>query len=351
MASTYDDFINQIFKNTGHTTRSQAMRDVMYGINISGRNPGVPVNNANHGFTFYTKPCLNLSDSNCMIDRRLQALLTENPASIQRMIRAFLDPWAQQKGIVSCTGVDPLNPFITLLSNNQISLTGWEDFTINAASTTPGVYRDVMSYIDDVPYQYGTYDLSGQYRNLEGDPITHLLYLWEVYMGLAKEGRVMPYPELVLYNEMDYNTRIYRLEMDYTRTYVYRIYACGAAFPTAAPVGRNADITGDGSETALAAVSENLGTNFRCMGFTTYDYILIYEFNRVVEIFNKGMEEATREQFYQKLKPFEKEYFNFRSYPYINVVTMELEWYVSKEYYNSQLPGLFKTAPAANTYN
>lgn len=345
----YDDFVSQILQNAGHAPRNRILQDSYQGLNIVGRNPGIALNNSNHGYTFFTRPCLNLSNGNCMIDRRLSQLLVENPASIQRLTRALLDPLAQQRGEVPCSGVDPLNPFITLLSNNLMSLTGWEDFTLQSATTTPGVYRDSMSYVDDVPYQYGTYDLTSQFRNLEGDPITFFFYMWEVYMGLAKEGRVMPYPELVLRNEIDYNTRIYRLEMDYTRTYVFRIFACGASYPTTAPTGRSADFTGDGNETGVAQATENIGINFRAMGFTSYDYILIYEFNHVVEIFNKGMKDANRETLYQKLMPWEKEYYNYRSYPRIHPTTMELEWWVDKQYYASTKAGLLKSAPAKDS--
>jgi hypothetical protein len=341
----YDDFASQILQNTGHAPRNKAVQDSFQGLNIIGRNPGLPVNTSNHGYTFFTRPYLNLSDENCMVDRRLSQLLVQDSNSIQRMIRAYLDPRAQKEGL-ECRGVDPLNPFITLLSNNMMSLTGWEDFTLNMASSTPGVYRDVMSYVDDVPYQYGTWDASAQFRNLEGDPITQLFFLWEVYMGLAKEGRIMPYPDAVLLNEMDYNTRFYRLEMDYTRTYVTRIYAPGAAVPTTAPTGRNADYTGDGSETGMQAVAENIGINFRCMGVTTYDFILLYEFNAVMEMFNPLMKDENRSQVMVQLKPWEKEFFNYRAYPRINVITMELEWWCQRAYYDQVVQGMLRKGPA-----
>lgn len=336
-----NDFINQIVKNTGLSPRDQAVSETFRGLNITGRNNAVPLNTENHGYTFFTRPYLNLSEQNCMVDRRLQMLLNPNPQSIERRVRAYLDPELHRTmGYDWCPGVDPLNPFIPLLSNNLISLTGWEDFTLNLGTTTPGVYRDAMSYVDDVPYQFGTYDLQMTCRNIDGDPITWMMYMMETYMGLSREGRIMPYPNLLLLNEYDANVRVYRLVMDSTRTYVQRMAAPGAALFMNAPTGQGLNFTGDGSETPYQVVSEQLNFSIRCMGLTIYDYILIYEFNELVQEFNPAMKDDQRGTATVKLKKNEINWFNFEAYPYINVAAHnELEWHVLRSEYNAKLGG------------
>ena len=338
----FSDHLQKILQNIGMSPRDRAVEESFKGLNITGRNNALPANTENHGYTFFTRPCLNLSYGNCMIDRRLSMLQNPNSLSIERNIRAYLDPKEHQKQPSSwCPGVDPLNPFITLLSNNLISLTGWEDFTLNYSTTPAGVYRDAMSYVDDVPYQYGTYDLQATMRNINGDPITWMLYIWEVYAGLGREGRILPYPELLILKEYDYNTRIYRLVMDATKTYITRLAACGAAAPLNTPTGQILNFTGDGSESPFQTTNEQLNFSFRCSGLTTYDHILIYEFNDLVETFNPMMREGNRGVATRKLAPNEKEYFNFQSYPYINGMTMELEWHVPLDIYNKEIGGKY----------
>lgn len=336
-----NDFINQIVKNTGLSPRDQAISDTFRGLNITGRNNAVPLNTENHGYTFFTRPYLNLSESNCMVDRRLQMLLNPNPQSIERRVRAYLDPEQHKnKGYDWCPGVDPLNPFIPLLSNNLISLTGWEDFTLNLSTTTPGVYRDAMSYVDDVPYQFGTYDLQMTTRNIDGDPITWMMAMMQIYMGLNREGRILPYPELLLLNEYDANVRVYRLVMDSTKTFVQRIAAPGACLFMNAPTGQGLNFTGDGSETPYQTVSDQLNFSIRCMGLTIYDYILIYEFNELVQEFNPAMRDDQRGNATVKLKQNELNWFNFEAYPYINVERHnELEWHVLRSQYEAKFQG------------
>jgi hypothetical protein len=330
-----DDYLNQISRNIGQAPRDRTISDSFYGLNIVGRNAPIAVNTENHGFTFFTRPSLNLSYDNLAVDRVLSNLLMENPYSVQRMIRCYLDPRLPLQGITS-PGVDNLNPFIPLLSNNLISLSGWPDFTLNTQTTQPGLYREAYSYVDDVPYNYESFDIQASFRNISGDPISFMFLLWGWYMGLVYEGRLMPYPDHVLYNRVDYNTRIYRLIMDKTRTYVTRIGACGASFPMTAPIGNIFNFEGDGSETPFTTANDQISVNFRCMGFTYYDHILIYEFNTVGELFNASMRDGERQRNMVKLHPAEREYFNYHAYPRINEATMELEWWVFKNYYESQ---------------
>lgn len=341
------DYLDQISRNSGQAPRDVTVKNSFANLSILGKNAPINLNTENNGYTFFTRPCMNLAYDNVMVDRRLSQLLVENVDSIERAIRSYLDPWGQWNGLKSSI-VDPLNPFIPLLSNNLISISGFPDMTTNVATTTPGIYRDVSIYIDDVPYQYEAYDIQASFRNIAGDPITYLSYMWQTYGKAVREGICMPYPEMIFLNEADYNTRIYRLVMDSTRTYVYRIMACGAAIPTAAAVGVNASFSGDGPESPFTTANEQITIPFRAVGFTVYDHILIYEFNTLVEMFNPWMRDENRNngRLMHKLNPWEKEYFNaVNKYPWINPITMELEWWIKIEQYNQEVNGNINQGP------
>lgn len=331
--------INKISRNMGRSPINTSVSNAFYGLNITGRNGYIPTNTENHGYTFFTRPLMNMSYDNLIVDRVMSNLLLEQPHSVQRMIRCYLDPSLGGQGITS-PGIDPLNPFIPLLSNNLISLSGWPDFTINTQTSQPGVYREAYSYVDDIPYNYETFDLQASFRNLAGDPISFMMLIWGWYMGLVYEGRLMPYPDLILKNEIDYNTRIYRLIMDKSRRYVTRIGATGASFPMTSPIGNIFNFEGDGSETPFPTANDQITVNFRCMGFTYYDHVLVYEFNRVVELFNTQMKPNHLGYEMVKLNQNEKEFFNYSAYPHINELTMELEWYVERQTYQREIENI-----------
>lgn len=345
----YEDYIDQIARNVGQSPQSQAFADTIYGINITGRGSPIPLNTENHGYTFFTRPDLNLSYDNCQVDRVLSNVLMSSPRSLQRVIRSYLDPQAQRApNGPACPLVDPLNPFIPLLSNNLVTITGWPDFTLGTYSSQPGLYREVYSYVDDVPYDYSEYDLQVTTRNLTGDPITLMLLIWGRYEGLVKEGRIMPHPFNVMNDVIDYNTRIYRLVMDPTRTYVTRLMACGASYPISAPIGRHADYTGEAAETPFQTATEQLTFTFRTLGFTYYDHILIYEFNTCVSDANPAMADEHREEGGDtsspmvKLKSWERSYFSGKAYPRIEPATMELEWWVPRRVYTENREGVIR---------
>lgn len=329
----YQDNLFRITRKAGRSDIDRTISNSFYGLNISGRNAGIALNTENHGYTFFTRPLMNMSYNNLVVDRVLSNLVNESSNSLARMIRCLFDPWLGAKENVAQNGIDPLNAFIPLLSNNLISLSGFTDFTLNTASSQPGLYREVYSYTDDIPYNYSSYDLTANFRNLEGDPISFMMLLWGWYQGLVFEGRIMPHPELVIANEIDYQTRIYRLVMDSTRTYVTRIGASGVSWPITAPIGNIFNFEGDGSQSPFTTANDQISINFRTLGFTYYDNILIYEFNKTVTMFNRDMEDDRRQGAYYKLRADEKQIYSYRAYPRINPLTLELEWWTPKKYY------------------
>lgn len=330
MASVLKEQVDLVSKLNGLGQLTSAQANTYYGINHRGLGNPVPINTDQHGLTFFTRPRLNLSYDNIAVSRILTPLLTGNDLTIQRIVRALLDPVGAGKDGGGSRLVDNKCAFIPVLSNNLVTLSGWPDVTVDTYTSKEGVYKEAYSMVDGVARNFGTYDITAGFRNIAGDPITLLFNVWVHYAAQVYAGNMMPHPDSILEREIDYNTRIYRLIMDPTKKYVQKIGACGAAFPMASPLGAAFNF-----EDTKPFNSENdqISIPFRCMGADYLDPILIEEFNTVVVLFNPAMHDSVRSGSYLKMEGDEKNFFNYHGYPRINPESFELEWWIGAEDY------------------
>jgi hypothetical protein len=363
---------NQIRSDLGDISRSSgmgdmyaAMQDSFYGINHRGTGNPLQHSAEQYGLTFFTRPMLNLTYHNALADRRLHPYLTEDRTSIKRAIRAILDPRGNrgefsaikmdiQPGdkdvgdapqVLDSPLVDPRSPFICLLTNNLLSLSGWPDVTVETYTSTPGMMNESWGMVDGPSRNYSSYDLTANFKNVAGDPITLFFNAWITYMTQVYAGVMVPYPDMILYNEIDYMTRIYRITFDPTRTYVQKIFATGGAFPTANPLGAAANFN---SERPISEENAQISVPFKCFGAEYNDPVTIMEFNRLVQIYdplmitpidvmdnivaNIELNDVTPvgvlQGLYAKIPPELKKQFNYRGKPRINPLTMEFELFL-----------------------
>ena len=144
-------------------------------------------------------------------------------------------------------------------------------------------------------------------------------------------GDIYPYIDSITDNEIDYQTRIYRLVLDPTRTRVLRMFCSGASFPTAANTGANFNYT-EGKP--LVDESNEYSVNFTCSGAVYYDVRVLKWFNKTVTNFNVNMTDGRRESVYKKI-PYEKlQSMDMMGYPRINPENMDLEWWIDPAVYN-----------------
>lgn len=328
------DVLDRISHGTGIGTLSTAIGDNFYGINHRQTPGAIQINKDFFGLTFFTRPRLNLSSDNIRFIRKFYPLLTNNEESIPRIIRCLLDPSLVKQGIKT-QFVDSQQAFIPLLTNNLLSMSGWQDIIAPTFTSEAGVYQEVYTLVDGVTDNYTTYDITANFRNLPGDPITLMMLTWINYAAAVFEGKINPYPRFIKDNEIDYNTRIYRLVLDSTKTTVQKIAATGAAFPVNAPIGAAFNYE---SDKPINGSNDQISITFKAVGAQYQDDILIDEFNRSTQITNDMMSDKYRENYYTKVPIEMLSIFNNRGYPRIDPYTYELEWWVSNEEYKYFIP-------------
>ena len=340
------NIVSEAFRDSGAPLNSD-LYNFMHG--IKSVNPGVssaPANRDSTGYTLFTKPVLNLTYDNINLIRKLEFLGDEDPLGMACAIKCALSPYGIHVSVPQDNSArnirsrieDDKSAFISCLSNGLISLSGWPDKTLDTYTSAEGIAKEVISMVDGRVDQYGSYDLSADFRNVRGDVIPTLISAWVEYMGRVAEGTISPYPVMIAENEIDYMTRIYRIVMDESDNYVTKIGSCGGAFPIAVP---NAAAFNVDRNRVISDANTQVSLPFKCIGFEDNDPILIKEFNEVVEMFNIDMREEYRED---RMIPMIGRYAEFRKaldhnfYPRIES-DHRLVWYAPKTLFDRLFPG------------
>lgn len=342
VSTVYGGDIDRIYRDNGLGELSSVIRNNFYGINHRGTGSPIPLNNEQYGLTFFTRPRLNLSYDNVQIDRLMYPLLSEDARSLWRAFRVYLDPITAGGGFegneppLESLLVDNQMAFIPLLTNNLISLQGWPDVALDTYTSKEGVARESWTMADGPSKVRSVFQLQASFRNVIGDPILHMFHMWITYMSNVYQGHMVPWPDEVIANSIDYQTRIYRLILDPSRRYVRKIANTIASFPVSCPLGTFADYT---NETPFNRENDQISITFQCVGAEYMDPISIIEFNDTVRIFNRDLiDSKIIESRYVKVPANMLGPANSKGYPLIDPVTYELNWYLKKEDYEAILP-------------
>lgn len=370
----FDKSVDQMLESLPVGSISKAISNNMFGINFRQTGNVVPRSKDMYGFTFFTRPQLNLRNTNITNYRGFYNLLTSNELSYQRFTRMLLDPRLAINEKLSCPFVDHQNPFFSILTNNIMSVSGWPDLAVPTHTSEAGLYGEEHSFVDGVTNHFEAFDLDISFKNTKGNPLIYLFYIWIKYESLVFEGVLNPYVDMITENEIDYNTRIYRVLLDQQKRYVTYIGATGASFPVNVPTGNIFDYNVD---TPYNTKNSEINIRFRSIGFTAFEDILKLEFNKTLAIFNPGMKKVLDYDLgnasdqdkardsgsvayripgcpYVKLPHylsmsidtdvFSNNFFNVnhRAYPYINLVTNELEWWVDASIFKTSSEKDFK---------
>ena len=297
------------------------LAEAFYGFNSLQNGINLPHNKDMQGFVFFSRPRMNLSQYNAQKSRILSPLLTNDSNSLQRAVRTLLDPVAQNGGSrdhfshrrdkylknkgstfdiefsdkdpndtsnasvanVDSPWVDNKNVFMPILSNAIVSLTGWPDISMETYRKE-GIAAQITA--DDWVRDYGDFDLQATFRNARGDVISTIFRSWIEYMGNVYSGAMAPYPDSLVENEIDYQTRIWRLVLDEKRKYVQKIASAVGCIPIGLGIGANFNL--DKNRPYVEDLAE-IPVPFRCVGYEYNDPILIREFNDFVLMFNTDL--------------------------------------------------------------
>lgn len=354
LSQSLDDFFAKM--PTGSLERA-------IGINLRGidqmQAPGaVPINKDMPGFTFFTRPQLNMQIDNLRNVRQFASLLSSRPESMQSYIRCMLDPRLMvgvrfrgpsgpyPAGIHYCPFVDNRNAFIAPLTNNLVSMSGWPSISVPINTSAPGLYNESQTMVDGRVLNAEAFDITANFRNTRGDSILYLFYTWALYMSMVFEGKLVPYLDFISENELDYNTRIYRIVTDYTKRRVTKIACTLASIPVGVPTGDAFDIPGD---KPYIEANREISMRFACNGVRYFDDLVAKEFNEVVCIFNPDMEDDVRRNLMYKVPYKSYSLFKGLCYPRINLDTAELEWWTSNETASRVSQRFFESIPETNS--
>jgi len=334
---TLSDFL----KESGVPLYKRATADFLYGINAGRQRPNIPSNKTTYGWTFFTRPQLNLRTANIRNVRLLYPLLNKNPVSMQRYVRVTLDPRLPFKlnvgpgresfytdDIVDCPIVDKYNAFIPLLTNTIKSFSGVPDEVVPTWTSSQGIRREQITIVDGTFEILEAYDITCTFQNFANNPILMLFQTWSRYASYVFEGMMSPYWDFVIENEIDYNTRIYRITTGPDWETIDQIFATGASIPVSTPTGKFFDF--DVSR-PYSDQTKDINIVFKSVGAIINDDILLMEFNKTMAIFNPWIRKYMEGDNNMEVVPRELiKYVNFNCYPYIDTKTYKLKWLVPK---------------------
>lgn len=333
----FDDLLDQITRQTGIGGLSDAYVSMIRGINHRGLGNPINKNLDNSGIAFFVRPDLNLSYDNIAQSRTLMHLGSDdNPKpTLQRAIRVMLDPEGVKRNITSPL-FNHLQPFIPLLTNSLISLSGWPDRVPEVYASNPGIRKEQMIAIDGTFRITNQFELSANFQNSAGSPILALISAWLETAINCHDGLMTPYMHNVINNRLDYSTRIYHFTLDPGRRFIQQWVACGGGFPSTDPIGQMFNF--QGTETMMQS-SNQIPIQFSVVGADYNDPITFDEFNYLVGMFNPALKitsvnddgTLTLAGAYYQIDTSLLKQANYWGTPLIHPYTNELMWFMNAD--------------------
>lgn len=330
--SNYREWLNTVLSENGGPGYDSALLNSLRGIRVLGPGhamAGIPDDNI--GLMFCTRPSLNLSDANVQLHSQLVNLINPRPNSPAAYIKGMLDPkWGSANSGLNSI-YDPLTPWIPALTNYLKVSSGFPDLSLGTGKSTSGFRGEVYAYVEGILKVNYDYEIHQSFYNVKPGIIPALFNTWVHYIEavtLGDEG-MEPYWKALAGNYYDFTCRIYHLIMNKNMRNIEWIFCTGGGWPTTFPSGAYSTI--DRTQNSLRGQGQDeFEVTFTCQGFRFNNISIAKAFNDNTLYRNPNMHPQVRDRYYRKLSFREYMASSFGMYPWINLQTMELEYWGSR---------------------
>lgn len=328
-AENVHDYVEYAFRENGGPGYRSVLINLLRGVRILGPgNQMAPIPDDTIGLVFVNRPLLNLSDEN--VSKHVQLATLKNPPrnTIQHYIKGLLDPVWGRANSGNSDLLDPLYPWIPPITNLMKVSSGFPDVGLNVSHSTPDIRKGVTQFVDGILKVNYNFDMRMTFAACKPNILPMIFDVWNHYIEGVKLGDegLEPYPEALIQNYRDYDCRTYHMLLNKNMRNIEGMYINGYSWPNSFPSGAFSTI--DRTQTTLRGQGQDdLEINFPSVAMR-YNNIRIPDmFNRTTLFFNPNMHPSVRSQHYRKLKF--SEYFagGYEAYPWININTMELEYW------------------------
>jgi len=324
------DLLKKIMVQGPYGHMDQVYTNAFFGLNHRKAPTALPRNREQTPLIFITRPRLNLSSDNLRADRKFNSLAIGNRYSLARAIRCLLDPRLAPKGEITSPFVDNRQAFIPIFMETAQAVSGWQDIAAQTYNSPDGKMQESYGWIDGPIDIYRSFDIDMTMRNMDGNVSIYMLAMWIIYQAYVFAGIMVPYPPYVLARRRDFDSRIYSIVLKSDGYSLSQIMCTGASHPVA--VSSAAAHNFEFGKTINTA-NDLVTCRFKCYGQLHYDDIVIDQFNRAVRMTNGDMMDGYRENAMVKIPRDELFIYNHNGYPYINIDTAELEWWIPRDKY------------------
>lgn len=302
----------------------------LYGFNSNLSKRFVHQNKINMGYTFFTRPQLNLSPHNIRFSRQLFGFLgSEHKTDMSTFVKHTLDPrLAASKAAKGVNIINNRQAYIPILSNTLNSLSGAPDLELPSFTGEEGRMNETYTIPDGHMNLFSSVDLSATFANISGDPVLNLIHTWSLAISLMTQGLIRPYVDFITENERCYDTRIFRFTLDSSGEYITDYAATGPGFVDGIGIGSTFDYNRD-SDFNDSITEHNI--RFKMAGMEYRDPILLYEFNAIGEIFNPMLKDKYRKDNMVRIPNEIKHLVHGLAYPRVNIDTMAMEFYIEQK--------------------
>lgn len=288
--------LSESYRLSGQGTSENLMQNFLSRLDHHGT-AIVPLNMLNYGYTFITRPRLNLTLANLRMHPVMNTLASDEKDSVAFMIRMLLDTrlcnglgvWrdrpdaetenlhrlAEQSGLV-----DQLNPFLIPLCNGLKGISGFPDFTIETETTEGDFHSGDFTFAKGSDMNNRTQELSLEFRDVNGSIIMSIIYYWMLTMALQAKGVMNAYPDDIYEQRLNYTVSIYRFVMDPSRTRILWWAKATGCYPKSVPVGALFNVS-QGEVTIQSAM--NFSVPFVANDVKYMDPGILTDFNRLME--------------------------------------------------------------------